>query len=74
MIAYILERGFEQTDRIEKTNKLLDGRTLMKNLDMQPGIMVGRLLRAIDEAHALGEVSSEGDAIIMAKEILDSLT
>ena len=74
LIAYILERGFEQTDRIEKTDKLLDGRTLMKNLDIQPGIMVGRLLRAIDEAHALGEVSSEGDAIIMAKEILDSLT
>ena len=74
LIAYILERAFDQNEKRERTDRLLDGRTLMKKLNMQPGITVGRLLRAIDEAQALGEISSVGDAVKMAREMLNRST
>jgi len=51
--------------------KYLDGHELMKALKLQPGPLVGELLRGVDEAVALGRVHSREEALAAAKKALD---
>ncbi len=44
--------------------------TLMAALGLEPGPEVGRLLAAIDEAHAVGELSTQEEAIALALELI----
>jgi hypothetical protein len=41
----------------------------MAALGLEPGAELGRLLAAIDEAHAVGEVSSPDEAIALARSL-----
>lgn len=50
--------------------RLLDGKVLMKALKLKPGPDVGRLLDAIREGQAAGEVKSKADALALAKSLL----
>jgi poly(A) polymerase len=52
---------------------LLDGRDLMRELSLQPGPQIGRLLEAIREGQALGRIASRDAAISMAQQIVESL-
>ncbi len=51
--------------------RLVTGHDLMKELRLKPGPVIGDLLRAVDEAVALGRVKTRADALLLAKRTLD---
>jgi poly(A) polymerase/tRNA nucleotidyltransferase (CCA-adding enzyme) len=53
----------------QKRAPLLDGHTLMRELNLAAGPQVGELLEAIREAHAAGEISSSDDALALARRL-----
>ncbi|MBI4201225.1 MAG: HD domain-containing protein [Chloroflexi bacterium] len=68
-VRHILEAGLVQAQTPE-TPKLLDGHELMATLGLASGPVVGRLLEAIHEAHATGEIATRDQALDMARSIL----
>jgi hypothetical protein len=48
-----------------------DGDELMKEFKLKPGPLVGRLLDAIREAQAGGDVHTKGDALKLAEHWLE---
>jgi poly(A) polymerase len=69
-IAWILEQGAQTDDGLAKPQRLIDGDALMAALDLEPGPLIGRLLDAIDEAHAVGEVNTAEQAIELARGLM----
>jgi len=66
----LLERYFRARDTVIVPPALMDGRTLMHELKLEPGPRVGELLEAIREAQAEGEVKTREDAIVFARKIM----
>lgn len=54
---------FEQHDETVAPPPLLDGRDLMEALTLEPGPEIGRLLRLLEEAQAVGEVNTREEAL-----------
>ncbi len=50
--------------------RLVTGEDVMNALDITPGPLVGRMLAAIEEARALGEVSTREEALDLARRLL----
>jgi tRNA nucleotidyltransferase/poly(A) polymerase len=72
-IGYVLERGTAQTVSLGGRH-FVSGDTLIRALGIPPGPGVGRLLAAVDEAAAAGEVRDEEAAIELARTIrIDSM-
>jgi len=75
-IARILfENYWEKPEEVVSPRRLLDGNELMKELDLEPGRIVGQLLEAIREGQATGKVSTREEAINFAleeKKIIES--
>jgi poly(A) polymerase len=65
--AYVLEHGLEPADAALKPYRLIKGDELMVALALEPGPEVGRLLSLIDEAHAVGDISTPEEAIELAR-------
>jgi poly(A) polymerase/tRNA nucleotidyltransferase (CCA-adding enzyme) len=59
-------------ERVELTRPLLNGDQLMQALEIGPGPLIGRLLAAIGEAQAGGDISSSEEAIALARKLLRS--
>jgi len=55
----------------ERRVPLLRGNDLIAELGLVPGPQIGALLRAIGEAHAVGEISRREEAIALAREIVE---
>ncbi len=53
----------------QKRAPLVDGHTLMRELNVSAGPQVGELLEAIREAYAAGEISSSDDALALARRL-----
>lgn len=68
----LIRAYFFKADEVVKPPRLIDGCRLMEALGLSPGPMVGELLRAIEEAQAVGQVRSQDDAIALAKEHLQT--
>jgi putative nucleotidyltransferase with HDIG domain len=51
----------------ELTSPLLDGHELMRELGLTPGPQIGRLLAAIGEAQASGEIATREQALALAR-------
>jgi poly(A) polymerase len=51
---------------------LLDGDALMRALDIEPGPLVGRLLAAVGEAQAGGDITTPEEAIALARQLLQN--
>ncbi|HEY7269404.1 MAG TPA: HD domain-containing protein [Dehalococcoidia bacterium] len=69
-VAYVLERGLGQalTEPFGGGKRhFVSGDTLIRELDLVPGPNVGRLLAAIDEAAAGGELTTREEAIDLAR-------
>ncbi len=49
--------------RVRATPRLLDGQDLIRALGLKPGPRLGRLLEALDEAQAVGEVATRDEAL-----------
>src|SRR5262249_43809285 len=61
-------------EAIELTPPLLNGDELMRALGIAPGPLVGRLLAAIGEAQAGGEISTREEALALAKRTFEHLS
>lgn len=66
-MAELLDFAYAETGLDETAQRpLVDGHTLMTNLDLLPGPQVGELLERLREAQAAGEVSSPAQALDLA--------
>lgn len=70
VIDQLYDHFFNHYDETVKPVPLLDGKELMKALDLVPGPVIGRLLGIIEEAQAAGEISSVDEAIALAAKSL----
>lgn len=52
-----------------KSKRLLDGHTIMQIAGLEPGPLVGEIKAQIDEAAALGDVTSRDDAVGMVRRL-----
>lgn len=70
LIGHILHQGLDQSGAPQKTPRLVDGNLLMKALGLPPGPLLGRLLEAIQEAYGAGEISTQEEALQMARRLV----
>jgi poly(A) polymerase len=68
-VAWVLENGLHPQAEV-RPQRLIDGEALMAALRLEPGPEVGRLLAAIEEGHAVGELSTQEEAIALARSLL----
>ncbi|MCD6290226.1 MAG: HD domain-containing protein [Anaerolineae bacterium] len=65
----LLTDWFDRPTESVRPVPLLDGRLLMERLGMAPGPELGRLLEAVREAQAVGEVRSREEALALARRL-----
>lgn len=65
LVAYVLEQRLK-TGSPTRPPRLIDGNDLIKALHLGPGPQIGRLLEAVREAQAAGEVNSREEALSYA--------
>jgi len=70
-IAYLLECLFTRTEMVVRPPQLLDGATLIHELGIEPGPLVGHLLKRVQEAQVMGEISTREAALEYCRAILD---
>jgi putative nucleotidyltransferase with HDIG domain len=70
---YILARHYLETEPAVPA-RLVTGDDVMAELNIGPGPVVGRLLATIEEAHALGEVSTREEALALARRLFAATT
>lgn len=68
--AWLLRDGLARRATYIAPAPLLDGHLLMAELGIPPGPTVGRLLEAVREAQAAGEVSDRAQALDLARRLL----
>lgn len=73
VIDQLYDHYFNHYDETVRPVPLIDGRELMETFDLDPGPEVGRLLRAIEEAQAAGEINSIVEATAFAGKALKEL-
>jgi poly(A) polymerase len=71
LIAHIIKVRFEDTSVVSPP-RLVDGDDLMAAFGVEPGETIGRLLEAIRESQAAGEVTDREQALALAGRMLDS--
>jgi tRNA nucleotidyltransferase/poly(A) polymerase len=69
----LLENYWEKREEIIAPPRLLDGNELMKELNLQPGRIVGQLLEAIREGQAIGKIRTREQAVTFAHEHLQEM-
>ncbi|MGD8821514.1 MAG: HD domain-containing protein [Anaerolineales bacterium] len=67
VVRALLEPYFEAFETSIRPDPLINGNQLMDAFDLPPGPEVGRILEAVLEAQALGEVTTEEDALDYAR-------
>jgi poly(A) polymerase len=67
-----LENYWEKPEEAVAPPRLLNGNDLMRELDLQPGPIIGDLLEAIRERQAMGKIDTREQAIEYAREWLNS--
>ncbi len=60
----------EKEERLFGKPRLLDGQDLISKLKIKPGPKVGELLKKIEEAHGLGEISTVDEALELARGVM----
>ena len=71
-VAWVLRMLYVEA-RIIRPPKLLTGNDLMRELDLRPGPAIGKLLDAVKEAQAAGEVETAAEALALARRTLAAL-
>lgn len=73
MIGHIMDTGARPpAAAAPAAPRLVTGRDLMRRLQLSPGPAVGRLLEAVAEARAAGEIETQEQAFILAAKLLHS--
>ncbi len=70
VVRLMLENWFEKPAESIAPTPLVNGDDLMRELNLQPGKIIGELLEAIREAQAMGEVSTREQALDLARQKL----
>jgi hypothetical protein len=68
-VGYILAWRFQE--EAAPPPRLITGHDLMDALGLTPGPLVGRLLEAVQEAQAAGEVTTREQALALARQELE---
>jgi tRNA nucleotidyltransferase (CCA-adding enzyme) len=68
----LLSRYFTPDDPMAHPIALVDGKLLMAELQLSPGPQIGKLLAALQEAQAIGEVQTRDQAFALAHKLLGS--
>lgn len=63
----LLEAYYEKAEEIVKPPQILNGDDLINELKMKPGPEIGKLLEAIRETQAAGQLSTREDALAFAR-------
>jgi len=63
----LLDNYLEKPEQIVSPPRLLDGTELIRELNIEPGPIVGQLLEAIRESQAAGDISSREEALAFAR-------
>lgn len=63
VVDRLLEAYFQQRDQLVAPPPLLSGRDLIERFDLQEGRLIGRLLRHLQEAQAVGQVQDREQAL-----------
>ena len=69
----LLENYWERREQTIAPPRLLNGNDLMRELNLQPGPIIGQLLEAIHEEQAIGKIETREQAIDFAREYLKDL-
>jgi tRNA nucleotidyltransferase/poly(A) polymerase len=64
----LLENYWERPEETVAPPRLVDGRDVMQEYQLEPGPLVGRVLEAIRETQAAGEVSTREEALAFGRE------
>jgi poly(A) polymerase len=70
VVQAMLEAWWDEREELVFPPTVINGKDLMKALELNPGPMVGYLLEAIREAQINHEVSNKDEAISLAKNII----
>ena len=73
VVRLMLENWFEKPAEAIAPPFLVDGDDLMRELKLEPGIIIGEMLEAIREGQAMGKVSTREEAMQIAREKLAQL-
>lgn len=66
-LARLLDRYYHATDTVIRPAPLVDGKTLMRELGIRPGPLVGELLEMIREGQAAGQIKTREEAVELAR-------
>jgi tRNA nucleotidyltransferase/poly(A) polymerase len=66
----LLENYWEKPQETVAPPRLLNGHDLMREFDLEPGLIIGDLLEAIREGQAIGKINTREDAISFSREWL----
>jgi len=69
LVEYVLTQHFEQ-ERVATSPKLVSGHDLIDIFGLSPGPKIGKLLEAVREAQASGEITSREEALSYIREHL----
>ena len=71
MVEYVLAQHFEQ-ERLVVPPKLVDGHDIIRIFSLSPGPKIGKLLEAVREAQASGEVATREEALSYIRQRLET--
>ena len=69
-VCLALAKDFFRKSKEEKFIKLINGNDLMAELKLEPGPLIGKLLSAVEEAQAVGEIRDKAQAFVLAKKLI----
>lgn len=67
----LLEAWWEHRDERIYPPRIVTGEQIIQKMGVDAGPIIGEVLDAINEAHALGQISTQEDAMILARKIID---
>lgn len=73
VVFHLLDAYFNRPSEAVRPSPLIDGHSLMAALDLPPGRQIGRLLEAVAEAQAAGELHSREQALAYAAHMVETL-
>jgi putative nucleotidyltransferase with HDIG domain len=71
LVARMLEYYWDGRAKRAKPSPLISGRDLLRDFGLQPGPQIGRLLEAVREAQAIGEVRTHAEAMALVSSVLE---
>ena len=69
-MAYVIRKRYEE-ESIVRPPKLISGHDVMQEFGLAPGPIIGRLLAAVREAQAAGEVTTRDEALDLVRRELE---